>query len=106
MNTFKHAREAMRFCTDKVKREQLRERTDEAQEAFDRFTVSASRDDMQILVACWTRMLIALDRVGPCHSPVPSGAGRLRPPLKLPSTGDFEHDPDIYDVVKKLTKVA
>ena len=99
MNTFKDARLAVRHCTDRVKREQLVERTDEAQAAFNIFVDTASRDAMQILVACWTRMLIALDRVGAMPDGDPTSAGRL----KLPSTGSFEHDPDIHEV---LTKAA
>ena len=97
MNTFKYAREVARHCVDWKKREQLRERTDEAQAAFEKFMQSVSTDDMEIFVARWTRMLLAIDLVGPLPGGDPSSAGRL----KLPSTGSFEHDPDIHEILRK-----
>lgn len=102
MNMFKYAREIAYHCTDRDKRMQLRARTNEAQEAFDKFTISADRADMEVLVARWSRMLLAIDLVGPMPDDDPSGAGRLR----LPTTGVFDHDPDIHDVIQKLTAAA
>ena len=100
---FMYAREVASHCTDWAKRTQLRSRTNEAQAAFNIFRDTASRDAMEILVARWTRMLIAIDTVGPMPDGDPTSAGRLKVPLTLPSTGPFDHDPDIHEV---LTKAA
>lgn len=102
MNIFKDARLIARHCLDKTKRERLVERCDEAKEVFDRFAISASSDDMEHLVAAWTRLLVAMDDCGPWRGGEPSGAGRLR----LPATGAFDHDPDILDVIQNLTAAA
>lgn len=53
------------YCVNTPVKERLRARVDECKEVFDRFNISASRDDMQALVAAWTRMLIAMDAAGP-----------------------------------------
>lgn len=98
MNTFKFARDVARRCTDREKREQLVERCDEAKEAFDRFAISAAVPDMEILVARWTRLLLAIDLVGPMPSHDPTSAGRLQ----LPTTGTFEHDPDIHEILRQV----
>lgn len=102
MNTFKLARDLARRCPDRDKRTMLRERCDEAKEAFDRFAISAAIADMELLVARWSRLLLAIDLVGPMPDGDPLGAGRLR----LPTTGTFDHDPDIHDVIQKLTAAA
>jgi hypothetical protein len=99
VNTFKHAREVARHCTDREKRLMLVERCDEAKEAFDRFAITAARADMEVLVARWTRLLLALDLVGALPDGDPTSAGRLH----LPATGSFDHDPDIHEV---LTRAA
>lgn len=99
MNVFKFARDVARRCPDRDKRTQLVERCDEAKEAYDRFCISASAADMEVLVARWSRLLLAVDLVGPLPDGDPKGAGRMR----LPTTGVFDHDPDILDVIQKLT---
>jgi len=102
VNMFKFARDVAYRCPDREKRTMLRERCDEAKEAFDRFNLTAATVDMEILVACWSRLLLAIDLVGPLPDGDPLGAGRLR----LPTTGTFDHDPDIHDVIQKLTQAA
>ena len=99
VNTFKFARDLARRCPDRDKRLQLVERCDECKEAFDRFCITADTADMQVLVARWTRLLVAIDLVDPLPDGGPVGAGRLR----LPAPETFSHDPDIYDVIQKLT---
>jgi len=94
---FKECRLAAQSCKDEVKRAALRHRTDECKEVFDRFNLSASREDMEALVAAWTRMVRALDRVAPLPDGDPAGAGRLRAPGTT-----FVHDPDIYDALRKV----
>lgn len=55
---------AMRCVLPSV-RDRLRERVDEAREHYDRFCISASREDMELLVGAWTRMLLAMADVDP-----------------------------------------
>lgn len=98
MSLFKEAREIARACTDKDKRVMLRERCDEAKEAFDRFAITAAVPDMEVLVARWSRLLLAIELVGPMPSGDDTSAGRLR----LPSTGHFDHDPDIHEVLRNV----
>ena len=98
-NMFRFAREVALHCKNKELRDALRARTDDCKEDFDRFCISASHADMELLVASWSRLVLALDTVGPLPDGDPTSAGRL----KLPTTGSFVHDPDIHEV---LTKAA
>lgn len=102
MSIFKEARLIARHCTDKDKCHALKTRTDTAQAAADMFHLNPCRGTMEELVGAWTRFLIALNAVGPYGGGDGSGAGRLR----LPGTGTFNHDPDIHDVLEKLTQAA
>jgi len=80
-NVFREAREIARHCILPERRDALRARTDECKEVFDRFNVSASREDFQELVGRWTRMLQAMDAVGPYIGPPPERGGRMSAPL-------------------------
>lgn len=82
-NVFREAREIARWCIFPERREQLRQRVDECKEIFDRFNISASREDFSELVACWTRMLLAIELVGPwVDGPSPRG-GKLPVPRHM-----------------------
>ena len=59
----KEARDAAIFCNDSGKRALLRHLTDEVQDAFGLFTVSCSREDMERLVAAWSRLILALNEL-------------------------------------------
>ena len=59
----KHAREVARHCKDKVPKQILRDRTDELQNVYSRFTISCSCDDMEALVAAWTRVALAVNAI-------------------------------------------
>lgn len=86
MNIFLEARTAARHCNDTAKKTRLVERTDICKETFDRFAISASRRDMELLVADWTRMLIALAAVRSAPDPGQPVGGRLRAPQNIPTT--------------------
>lgn len=77
---FKEARSIAQHCILPASRDLLRQRTDECEEIFDRFNISASRRDMEALVAAWTRLLIAMKSVGPMASDPCSSGGRLPVP--------------------------
>lgn len=64
-SVFKEARAVIQSCTDKPRRDILRDRVDSCKEVFDRFAISASRSDMVELIGSWTRMLQAIDAVAP-----------------------------------------
>lgn len=78
-SVFKEARAIIQSCTDKPRRDILRDRVDECKEVFDRFAISASKDDMVELIGTWTRMLQAIDAVAPLGGDS-SPAGRLSAP--------------------------
>jgi hypothetical protein len=82
-NVFREAREIARCCTLPSYRDVLRNRVDEAQEAFDRFHVSASKVDFEELLAKWTRMLLAIDAAKPFVGPPPSNGGSLPIPTYI-----------------------
>lgn len=82
-NVFREAREIARWCIFPERRDLLRARTDECKEVFDRFNLSASREDFQELVGVWTRMLQAMDAVGPfVNNPAPCG-GKMPVPSNV-----------------------
>jgi hypothetical protein len=74
---FREARTIAQHCINPCIRDALRARTDECQELFDRFSITACREDFAQLVAAWTRMLIAMDRAGPWVGGAPTVGGRL-----------------------------
>lgn len=78
-NVFKEARLIAAHCTSKERRDILRARIDECKEHYDIFCISPTRNGMLELVALWTRLLRAMDAVGPIGTPDPP-AGRLKPP--------------------------
>ncbi len=80
-NVFREARDIARHIWLTERRDQLRERTDTCKEVFDRFQISASREDFQELVGAWTRLLMAMDVAGPYVQPPPAGGGKLPVPL-------------------------
>lgn len=67
-------------CLNTPVKERLKDRTDECKEIFDRFNISASREDMQQLVATWSRMLLAMDAAGPWVFGPSTPGGRLPVP--------------------------
>ena len=69
----KHAREVVRHCPDKGPRQILKDRTDELQNVFSRFTISCSCDDMEQLVAMWTRVALAVNAIQQLGSDNPNG---------------------------------
>ena len=79
-SVFKEARDIALHCKDARKRAWLRSACDECKEVFDRFTISASVADMELLVCMWTRLLTAIAAVAPLTPPDPP-AGRLREDL-------------------------
>lgn len=79
-NVFREARTIALYCIFPERRDALRARVDECKEVFDRFNISASREDFQELVGAWTRMLLAMDAVGPYVKPPPVTGGRLHAP--------------------------
>lgn len=93
MNIFLDARTAARHCNDTAKKTRLVERTDKCKETFDRFAISASRSDMELLVADWTRMLIALAAVHSTPGPGQPVGGKA----PLPEA------PDVEKVFERLT---
>jgi len=84
-NVFHEARLIARHCVSPERRDILRARIDECKAAYDVFAISPTRTGMLELVALWTRMLRAMDAVGPIGTPDPP-AGRLpKPQPSLPS---------------------
>lgn len=86
-NVFREARLIARHCIFPERRENLRQRVDECKEHFDRFSISASREDMLSLVASWTRMLLAMDAVGPFLGDPPESGGRMPVPAQHAAAG-------------------
>lgn len=82
-NVFREAREIARYCIFPERREQLRQRVDECKETFDRFHLSASKLDMEELVARWTRMLLAIDAVGPYVNGPTTNGGKAPVPADM-----------------------
>lgn len=76
-NVFREARTIAQYCIFPERRAILRQRVDECKEVFDRFNISASREDFQELVGKWTRMLQAMDAVGPFVGGPPPQGGAL-----------------------------
>lgn len=79
-NVFREARTIANHCLFRERRDDLRLKTDECKEVFDRFNISASREDFQELVGRWTRMLVAMDAVGPYVGPPPERGGHMPVP--------------------------
>lgn len=75
---FKEARLIAASCTDPDRRAKLRADTDNCKEVFDRFNLSASREDMVELVACWSRLLRSMEHVGPINEGPTTTGGRVR----------------------------
>lgn len=65
MNVFKEAREILRTSPDAERNAVLRSAVDACKEAFDLFVVDATTARMQELVARWTKLVIALNGMGP-----------------------------------------
>lgn len=82
-NVFREARQIAMHCVLPSKRDLLRERTDACKEVFDRFNISASREDFRELVGLWTRMLQAMDACGPFIGPSSPEGGRLPVPVAV-----------------------
>lgn len=67
-------------CVYPAKRDILRQRTDYCFDIFNRFNLSASKDDFKELVAAWSRMLLAMDACGPyVGGTTPEGGKMPRP---------------------------
>lgn len=76
----KEAREIARHCPKLECAKILRDDTDELADVCRQFAISNSREDMQALVAAWTRVLLdiaAINKLG--DDPTPQG--RLQAPL-------------------------
>lgn len=58
-------------------RDNCRERADACKEIFDRFNISASREDFRDLVASWSRLLLAMDACGPYVGPPTLTGGKM-----------------------------
>ncbi len=86
-NVFREARLIARHCIFPERRQQLNDAVDACKAVFDRFNVSASRADFQELVGLWTKMLIAMDAVGPWVGPPPVTGGRLPVPAQQAAVG-------------------
>ena len=82
-NVFREAREIARHCIFPERRERLREHVDTCKEVFDRFNLSASREDFQELVGAWTRMLLAIELVGPWVDGPSRGGGAMPVPSNV-----------------------
>jgi hypothetical protein len=82
-NVFREARAIASHCIFPSRRDILRQRVDECKEVFDRFNISASREDFTELVGRWTRMLQAMDAVGPYIGGPAPGGGRLPVPSNV-----------------------
>jgi hypothetical protein len=97
---FKEARAIAAACKDQARRDILRERVNEAQEAADLFHLTACQDDMERLVGAWTRMLLAMGAIGPCGDE-PTGQGGK---VALPKEGKpIGRDPLLQQAVDALT---
>lgn len=96
MSVFLEARTTARHCNDTAKKARLIARTDKCKETFDRFAISAARGDMELLVADWTRMLVALASCSADPDPGQPVGGRLRAPQNLPTI-------DVEAVFERLT---
>lgn len=82
-SVFREARAIASHCIFPERRDILRRRIDECKEVFDRFNISASREDFQELVARWTRMLQAMDAVGPYVGGPAPGGGKMPVPANM-----------------------
>ena len=76
---FREARAIAAHCPDQVRRDILRARVDECHAAYDVLVALPTRDAMQNLVACWTRLSHAIDAINPLGGNDPP-AGRLPQP--------------------------
>jgi hypothetical protein len=74
---FREARVIALCCTLPSKAAALEEASGACREVFDRFNISASRTDFQLLVGLWTRMLLAMDDCGPWLGKGPPDPDRL-----------------------------
>ena len=77
----KYAREAARACTDVQKRVALQMATDELQNAFGRFTISCSKEDMIAMNGAWAQVAWAIERLPPLPEAGPNG-GKMPVPSK------------------------
>ncbi len=59
----KEGRAAASFCNNSDRRALLHRLTDEVQDTFGLFAVSCSREDMERLVAAWSRLILALNEL-------------------------------------------
>jgi hypothetical protein len=82
-SVFREARAIANHCISPERRDILRQRIDVCKEVFDRFNISASREDFQELVAHWTRMLRAMDAVGPYSGGPAPGGGKMPVPANV-----------------------
>lgn len=71
------------FCTSPTRRDILRSRCDECKEVFDRFNISASREDFRHLVARWSRLILAMDACGPYVDGGGAQGGKLPRPQEV-----------------------
>jgi hypothetical protein len=78
-NVFHEGRLIARHCVSQERRDILRARIDECKAVYDVFALSPTRSGMLDLIAHWTRMLRAMDAVGPIGEPDPP-SGRLPKP--------------------------
>ncbi len=86
----KEAREIARHCPKLESAKILRDDTDELADILRQFAISTSREDMQALVAAWTRVLLditAINKLG--DDPTP--AGRLHAPID-PAAGEHANE--------------
>lgn len=79
MNVFKEAREILRTSPDAERNAVLRAAVDTCKEAFDLFVIDATTTKMQELVGAWTRLVIAIDGMGPLGGDA-TPAGRVPVP--------------------------
>jgi hypothetical protein len=80
-NVFKEGRLIARHCVSAERRDILRARIDECKQDYDVFAIAPTRNGMLGLVASWTRMLMAMDAIGPIGTP-DDPAGRLDKPAE------------------------
>lgn len=57
---FAQATDLITHCTSEFAAYDLEERRDQAREIMDRLSISHSREDMQLMVAAWTKLLLAM----------------------------------------------
>lgn len=83
MSIFKEARGIAQHCKDPARQRMFRDVTDECKAVFDRFAISASQSDMELLIAMWTKLLIAMKHMPPVNPTDPLAGGMPVPREKV-----------------------